>query len=95
MLLPQIIFPKNVGLPTVAFEPPEPNARLNSTSQLAYCLGLLRASCGLDDILVPGARKWLQITQGEPGEQERLRSLATDVIRAFKRDKFKDSKGCH
>ncbi|KAF9359192.1 hypothetical protein BGX34_008512, partial [Mortierella sp. NVP85] len=37
-------------------------------------------------------RAWLQVTRNEPDEQERLRILATDVIRAFKRDEFKDAK---
>jgi hypothetical protein len=90
--LPRNIFPTNIRPPTIEFEPPEPDARLNSTSQLACCLILLRAQCDPEDILLPSARNWLQITQGEPDEKERLKTLATEVIRAFKRDEIKDSK---
>ncbi|KAI8348224.1 WD40-repeat-containing domain protein [Mortierella sp. GBAus27b] len=90
--LPRNIFPTNIRPPTIEFEPPEPDARLNSTSQLACCLSLLRAQCDPEDILLPSARNWLQITQGEPDEKERLKTLATDVIRAFKRDEIKDAK---
>ncbi|KAG0222413.1 hypothetical protein BGX31_009165 [Mortierella sp. GBA43] len=90
--LPRSIFPSNIRPPTIEFEPPEPDTRLISTSQLASCLGLLRASCDPEDIIVPSARTWLLATQSEPEEQERLRILATDVIRAFKRDEIKDAK---
>ncbi|KAI8348228.1 WD40-repeat-containing domain protein [Mortierella sp. GBAus27b] len=90
--LPDSIFPANILPPTVDFVPPEPDARLNSTSQLACCLSLLQVSCSPEDILVPSARKWLQTAQGEPDEQERLKTLGTDVIRAFKRDEIKDAK---
>ncbi|KAG0199816.1 hypothetical protein BGX31_004212, partial [Mortierella sp. GBA43] len=86
------IFPTNVRPPILDFDPPDPDARLNSTMQLACCLGVLRSGYELDDIVVPSARQWLQTTQGEPDEQERLKTLATDVIRAFKRDEFKDAK---
>ncbi|KAG0222414.1 hypothetical protein BGX31_009166, partial [Mortierella sp. GBA43] len=90
--IPRGIFSSNVRPPTIDFDPPEPDARLNSTMQLAYCLDLLRTTYDPEDILVTAARKWLHTTRGEPDEQERLRTLATDVIRAFKRDEFKDAK---
>jgi len=78
--------------PTIAFNPPEQDARLNDTIQLASCLGLLQSEYEPDDILDPAARNWLQVIKNEPDEQERLKTLATDVIRAFKRDEFKDAK---
>jgi hypothetical protein len=52
----------------------------------------LQANIARDDILDPAVRSWLNTTKNEPDEIERLRSLATDVIRAFKRDEFKDAK---
>jgi len=90
--LPQHVFPKNMRPPAIAFNPPEPDSRLNDTHQLAYCLALLQTSHEMDDILDPAARKWLQVIKTEQDEQERLKSLATDVIRAFKRDELKDAK---
>jgi len=78
--------------PTIAFVAPEPDARLNGTRQLAQCLGLLQSHIEAGDILDLGARNWLQATKNEPDEIERLKALATDVIRAFKRDEFKDAK---
>ncbi|KAK3824987.1 MAG: WD40-repeat-containing domain protein [Benniella sp.] len=92
--LPQHVFPRNMRPPTIDFNPPEPDSRLNDTHQLAYCLALLQTSHETDDddILDPAARNWLQVIKTEQDEQERLKSLATDVIRAFKRDELKDAK---
>jgi len=88
------IFPRNVHPPATEFKPPEPDTCLTDTSQLACCLGLLSVSHDMDDmdILDPGTRTWLQLTKNEPDEQERLRALATDVVRAFKNDEIKDAK---
>ncbi|KAF9363722.1 hypothetical protein BGX34_003450 [Mortierella sp. NVP85] len=90
-IAPQKLFPKDVYLPVVSFNPPEPDSRLESTRQLAYCLGLLQLSCEYDEISDPTACKWLQTTKDEPDEPERLKALATDVIRAFKSDELKDA----
>ena len=86
------IFPKNIRPPTIDVKPPEPDTRLNDTPQLACCLALLQSPYGNEDILDLTTRTWLQVTRNEPDEQERLKILATDVIRAFKRDEFKDAK---
>jgi hypothetical protein len=90
--LPLNIFATNVRPPSIDFKPPEPDTRLNDTPQLACCLALLQPDCKLDDILDQAARNWLQLTRNEPHEQERLKTLATDVVRAFKGDEFKDAK---
>ncbi|KAF9346371.1 hypothetical protein BGX34_003930, partial [Mortierella sp. NVP85] len=82
----------NLRPPAIVFTPPEPDSRLNDTRQLACCLGLLQSSVEPDDILDINARTWLQATKNEPDEKERLKTLTTDVIRAFKRDEFKDAK---
>jgi len=76
----------------MAFSPPEPDARLNDTLQLVCCLALLQSSYQPDGLIDPTARNWLRATKNEPDEQERLKTLATDVIRAFKRDEFKNAK---
>jgi len=86
------VFPRNVRPSTIQFNPPEPDSRLSDTRQLACCLGLLQANVELEDILDPTARNWVLQTKNEMDEIERLKTLATDVIRAFKRDEFKDGK---
>ncbi|KAK3828974.1 MAG: hypothetical protein J3Q66DRAFT_435407 [Benniella sp.] len=86
------IFSSNVRPPTIVFIPPEPDSRLNDTLQLATCLGLLQDSYQPYDILDPATRNWLLLTVKEQDEKDRLKMLATDVIRAFKRDEFKDAK---
>ncbi|KAF9344605.1 hypothetical protein BGX34_005487, partial [Mortierella sp. NVP85] len=88
----QGIFAKNVRPPAISFTLPEPDSRFYSTPQLAFCLGLLQADVELNDILDPAARSWLHATKNDPDEQERLESMAMEVIRAFKRDELKDAK---
>ncbi|KAF9984069.1 hypothetical protein BGZ65_001041, partial [Modicella reniformis] len=90
--IPSNIFAVNVGPPTSEIKLPEPDERLTNTPQLACCLGLLQASHSPDDILEPAAQKWLQTIEKDNDEQDRLKMLATDVIRAFKRDEIKDDK---
>jgi len=86
------IFPRNVRPPIIPFHPPEPDTRLSDTRQLAYCLGLLQPDIEPENIQDLTARNWVLNTMKEPDERERLKTLATDVIRAFKRDEFKDGK---
>ncbi|KAK3807633.1 MAG: hypothetical protein J3Q66DRAFT_374382 [Benniella sp.] len=90
--MPHNIFTHNLRPPSIVFRPPQPDTRLDDTPQLAYCLGLLQSSHEPDETLDPAAYKWLQVTKSDVDEKERLRALATDVIRAFKRDEFKDAK---
>ncbi|KAF9931765.1 hypothetical protein BGZ65_004738, partial [Modicella reniformis] len=90
--VPSNIFAVNVGPPTFDIKLPEADERLTNTPQLACCLGLLQASRPPDDILEPFARNWLQTIEKDTDEQERLKVMATDVIRAFKRDEIKDAK---
>jgi hypothetical protein len=91
MIAPNI-FPTNVHPPAIEFNPPEPDTRLNDTPQLACCLALLQISCEPEDIQDPATRNWVKVTRNQSDEQERLRVMATDVIKAFKKDEFKDSK---
>ncbi|KAG0237761.1 hypothetical protein BGX31_003495 [Mortierella sp. GBA43] len=91
-IIPSFIFPENMGPPTIVFTPPEKDERLHHTPQLACCLGLLRGSYAPDDILEPMTGNWLASIKDDTDERERLNTLATDVIRAFKGDELKDSK---
>lgn len=86
------IFPKNVKPPVLEFKLPEPDERLTSTPQLACCLSLLQANISPGDLLEPAAQDWLQVIEKNTDEQERLKTISTEVLRAFKRDEFKDAK---
>ncbi|KAF9343630.1 hypothetical protein BGX34_006537, partial [Mortierella sp. NVP85] len=86
------IFAENVRPPIVMTKLPEPDERLANTSQLSCCLGLLKNSHELDDILEPAARNWLQVIENDQDERERLKVLAVDVIRTFKKEEIKDAK---
>ncbi|KAK3810111.1 MAG: WD40-repeat-containing domain protein [Benniella sp.] len=86
------IFVENVRPPTVEFKLPESDERLNCTPQLVYCLGLLQAPRLPDIVLEPAAQNWIQAIENDPNEQDRLQVMATEVIRAFKRNEIKDDK---
>ncbi|KAI8345456.1 hypothetical protein B0O80DRAFT_491764 [Mortierella sp. GBAus27b] len=90
--IPSHIFSENARPPTIMAKLPEPDERLSSTPQLACCLGLLKESHSLDDILEPAARDWLQVVENDEDEQDRFKVLATDVIRTFKKEEIKDAK---
>ncbi|KAI8357916.1 hypothetical protein B0O80DRAFT_485072 [Mortierella sp. GBAus27b] len=89
---PSHIFSENARPPAVVAKLPEPDERLVSTPQLACCLALLKDSQSLDSILEPVARNWLQVVENDDDEQERLKILAIDVIRTFKKEEIKDAK---
>jgi len=78
--------------PSIEFKLPEPDERLNNTPQLAYCLNILQHSHSTDETLDPTTHNWLQVIGKDLDEQERLRTMTTEVIRMFKRDEIKDAK---
>ncbi|KAG0346645.1 hypothetical protein BGZ54_005140, partial [Gamsiella multidivaricata] len=90
--VPGDIFPDNMRQPTVKIALPEADERLNDTSQLAYCLGLLQVTPSPEEVFEPAAGDWVKSTEKNAEEKERLRTLATDLIRAFTRDELKDAK---
>ncbi|KAI8357919.1 hypothetical protein B0O80DRAFT_485074 [Mortierella sp. GBAus27b] len=90
--IPPHIFAENIRPTTIVDKLPEPDERLGSTPQLACCLALLKDSRSLEGILEPAARNWLQAVENDEDEQERLKVLATDVIRTFKKEEIKDAK---
>ncbi|KAG0000433.1 hypothetical protein BGZ65_004376, partial [Modicella reniformis] len=53
---------------------------------------LLKAAHPINNTLGPDARNWKQTVEKDEDEQDRLKMLATDVIRAYKRDELKDAK---
>ncbi|KAK3823385.1 MAG: WD40-repeat-containing domain protein [Benniella sp.] len=90
--IPRHIFAENVNPPIRVFKLPEPDERLSDTLQLAGCLGLLKVTLMPGDELEPTTHGWLQAIEKDTDEQDRLRTLATEVIRVFKRDELKDAK---
>jgi len=90
--IPSYIFAKNVPPPVADLKLPESDERLNSTPQLVCCLSLLQDFRSPDDISDSAARQWLEAAMKDADEQERLHAMATEIIRAFKRDEIKDAK---
>ncbi|KAF9358853.1 hypothetical protein BGX34_008687 [Mortierella sp. NVP85] len=89
--IPPHIFAENMVPHTVVSMMPEPDGFLSNTFQLACCLGLLKNSRELYDILGPVASEWLQVVENDEDEQERLKVLALDVVRAFKEGELKSA----
>ncbi|KAI8348104.1 hypothetical protein B0O80DRAFT_429814 [Mortierella sp. GBAus27b] len=86
------IFPANVVPPTTIYKLPEADEHLTSTPQLVTCLSLMQVSHAPGEIMDTTTRTWLQAIEKDTDEQERLTVMATDVVRAFKRDELKDAK---
>ncbi|KAF9995411.1 hypothetical protein BGZ80_007521, partial [Entomortierella chlamydospora] len=91
MQIQQKIFDHNVTPPITKYALPEPDERITSTPQLAYCLSLLHSSMISQEELDQIERDWLQIKDVDPDERERLQTMATDLIRAFVREDLKKS----
>jgi len=86
------VFAPDTRAPTTAFELPETYERINDTPQLACSLGLVRSFYTPDDIRDTATRNWLQDIRNNPDEREKLKLLATDVVRVFKHNDFADAK---
>ncbi|GJJ70075.1 hypothetical protein EMPS_02424 [Entomortierella parvispora] len=87
------IFTKDCPPSTAPGKLPKANERLENTRQLANGLGLLQASTLSEDnldSLVPWAHDWLKVTKQDEYEQERLETLAKDMVRALVRDELKN-----
>ncbi|KAK3809361.1 MAG: hypothetical protein J3Q66DRAFT_405374 [Benniella sp.] len=90
--IPAHIFAENVRPPAIEYKLPESDERLTNTPQLAYCLYLLKADRSLDDTLDQATRSWLSTIEKDEDEQDRLKTMAIEVVKAFKRDELKDAK---
>ncbi|KAG0221351.1 hypothetical protein BGX31_009978, partial [Mortierella sp. GBA43] len=85
------IFSENKRPPTIEFKLPECGQFITDTPQLAYCLGLLQTwRSSPDSILDPDALTWLNTTNTNADEIDRLMALATDVITTFVREGIRD-----
>ena len=65
---PRQIFVQNVQPPAIVVGLPEAEERLNSTPQLAYCIGLLQSQHSSDNSLDTTTRNWLQGTVNNTDE---------------------------
>ncbi|KAK3823311.1 MAG: hypothetical protein J3Q66DRAFT_437695 [Benniella sp.] len=89
---PSHIFTEDKPPHIAEFKPPEADQALSDIPQLYCCLSLLQEAISPDNVTDPMARRWLRDTTNNEEEQERLRTLATEVVRAYMRDELKDSK---
>lgn len=92
IVIPVHFLPENVLPATIKFKLPGKNEKLDSTQQLVGCLSLLQASRTHHDALEQEARKWLEVIERDTEEQDRLNTMASEMVRAFKRDELKDAK---
>ncbi|KAF9359489.1 hypothetical protein BGX34_008331 [Mortierella sp. NVP85] len=88
--VPEHVFAENFRPPADEPKLPKVGEHLDNTSQLVFCLGLLKDVHSPDEILDPAAQRWLQDIKDDTNEQERLHGIATGLIKEFKRDKLKD-----
>ncbi|KAF9438521.1 hypothetical protein BGZ76_007195 [Entomortierella beljakovae] len=84
------IFSKDVSRPTMKYILPESDGRFKCTPQLAYSISLLPPLLVTEEYLEEKERQWFQEKLGDPEEQKRLRALATDIIREFLGNEYKD-----
>ena len=92
--IPPEIFQENQRPPaTVTLQKfPEADDRIISTAQLGYLLTLLQFANQPDEFSDQKARKWVEDTVKDADEQERLKTLAVNLIKAFTKDELKDFK---
>jgi hypothetical protein len=84
------IFVENIQPSAIVCDLPGPDERLGSTLELANCLSLLQPPFTTNDTVDTATRNWIKATTENTDEHERFMTLATDVVREFKRDELKD-----
>jgi len=70
---------------------PTVQGRLSSVTQLVHSLDLLRSSQSPEEPLDQSERTWLKEIEQDTDEQERLKEIATNLIREFAREELKDA----
>ncbi|KAG0007458.1 hypothetical protein BGZ80_004637, partial [Entomortierella chlamydospora] len=81
---------QNITPPVAKYALPKPDELITSTPQLAYCLSLLHPSMISTEGLDQSERDWLQDGTINPDEEERLQTMATDLVRAFVQEALKE-----
>ncbi|KAG0288833.1 hypothetical protein BGZ96_007432, partial [Linnemannia gamsii] len=94
------VFPQNVRAPTVHITLPKFGTRIESTPQLALCIGLLSKAGDtvdqqddpLQDMSLDNAAHltWIRAMEQDLTEQERTLSLGTSMVDEFAKDATKD-----
>ncbi|KAG9063574.1 hypothetical protein KI688_004459 [Linnemannia hyalina] len=95
------VFPQNISPPTVPITLPNFGARIDTTPQLALCIGLLpkigdpiNQQEDLSQVLSSGTSAqlaWTNSMKQDPVEQERLRWLEARMVDEFTKDTYKNS----
>ncbi|KAF9093480.1 hypothetical protein BGX27_001610, partial [Mortierella sp. AM989] len=83
-----LIFSHNVVLPVTKYELPQDDARVASTLQLAYSLSLMLPS-SISENKLDASDSNTQQNIVNSDEQDRLRNISTNIVRAFIRDELK------
>ncbi|KAF9899627.1 hypothetical protein EC991_008536, partial [Linnemannia zychae] len=92
---------KNVNPPTVSISLPEIRKRIDSTPQLALCIGLLPKDGGASNLQedpsqimspdAPDRVAWINAVKQDSIEQNHIRSLGVRMVDEFAKDVSKDS----
>ncbi|KAG0279517.1 hypothetical protein BGZ97_009565, partial [Linnemannia gamsii] len=95
------VFTQNVRAPTMRITLPKSGARIETSAQLALCMGLLSKAGGSvdqrDDPFqdmspdTPAHLAYIQAMKQDPTERERTLWLGTRMVEEFAKDAFKDS----
>ncbi|KAF9429309.1 hypothetical protein BGZ76_001504, partial [Entomortierella beljakovae] len=80
---PYKFFSQGITFPVIKYELPEVDGVISSTPQLAFCLSLLDPSLVSNDTLSEVEKEWSLSRQTDQAEQDRIRKMATDLIREF------------
>ncbi|KAG0240229.1 hypothetical protein BGX31_002162 [Mortierella sp. GBA43] len=86
------IFAEDIRPLASVYQLPKADRRLKDTPQLTHCLRLLQAPASNDRNLDAATLTWLKGVRNDSSEQERLKTLAINVVRAFKRDEMRNAK---
>ncbi|KAG0247271.1 hypothetical protein BG011_001759, partial [Mortierella polycephala] len=102
--VPPEIFPQNTTRPIVDYGLPKRGERVASTSQLAYCVGLLPKvstpsapssssppAAQLEELPNESQSAWIHATTNDATEQKRLRRMAAEVVKLFISVSLKDT----
>ncbi|KAK3810582.1 MAG: hypothetical protein JOS17DRAFT_780060 [Linnemannia elongata] len=96
------VFSQNVSAPAFQISLPKLYARVDSTPQLALCLGLLRAESGTGSQQgsfcsnatstdAASQSDWVNAMKQDPIELDQMRSLGASMVEVFSKDVLRDS----
>ncbi|KAI8596563.1 hypothetical protein EDD21DRAFT_243656, partial [Dissophora ornata] len=89
--IPSHIFAKDMDQPPDINKLPKVVDPLKNISQLVHCLTLIQHKQSNEETLDQSERDWLKVIKRDTEEQERLKTLAIDVLKEFTHDELKDA----